>query len=515
LQTDFLIIGSGIAGLSCAIKVAEHNTKATVTIITKGDESESNTKYAQGGIAAVLDHFEDSYEQHIQDTRVAGDGLCDEKIVHIVVEEGPKRLKELIEQGARFDTDKKGEYNLGREGGHSQNRILHHKDITGFEIERALLDRIKQILRITILKNHFAIDLVTQHQTKGAEGENTCFGAYVLTPEQNVITVAAKFTLLATGGAGQVYQNTTNPKIATGDGVAMAYRARAEIRDIEFVQYHPTALYNPGDSPSFLISEAVRGAGAVLRNKQGIAFMQQYDERKDLAPRDIVARAIDTELKNSGGDCVYLDCRHMEYGAFVEHFPNNNDKCLSIGIDIRIKMIPVVPAAHYMCGGIAVDDRGRTGIKQLYACGECARTGLHGANRLASNSLLEAIVFAHRIALDVGGELPSVDCNTHIPEWNESGISVNKEKILVTHNVAEVKKLMNDYVGIVRSNERLERATSRHTLLYLENKRLYDRSKVGVELCELRNLITIAYLIIKASCDRTENKGGFYNVDFS
>jgi L-aspartate oxidase len=401
-QTDFLVIGSGIAGLSYALKVAERFPDKKVLVMTKAAADETNTKYAQGGIAVVNDLENDSYEKHIDDTLIAGDGLCNEKVVEIVVKEGPERVNDIIEWGARFDKEKDGDYKRGREGGHSEFRILHHKDITGWEMERALLDAVSKQKNIELIKHCFVIDIITQHHlgflvTK-ATPDVECYGVYVLNHETNQVEkIISKITLMATGGNGQVYRTTTNPTIATGDGVSMVYRAKGRIENMEFIQFHPTALYEPGvRGHAFLITEAVRGDGGILRNIKGEAFMRRYDERKDLAPRDIVARAIDSEMKKTGTEHVWLDCRHFSKEKFVEHFPNIYQKCLSIGIDITQQMIPVAPAAHYSCGGIKTDEWGRSSINNLYACGECASTGLHGANRLASNSLLEGLVFAHR-----------------------------------------------------------------------------------------------------------------------
>ncbi|MGZ4038839.1 MAG: L-aspartate oxidase, partial [Bacteroidia bacterium] len=396
-RTDYLIIGSGIAGLSFALKAAAHGK---VFLITKGREDESNTKYAQGGIAAVW-HDGDSVEKHVQDTLVAGAGLCDERVVRMVVSESTERVKELIELGARFDKTQNGEYDLAKEGGHSEHRILHHKDITGFEIERAFISQVHKHPNITILDHHFAIDIITQHhlgeEVNSKRPDIKCFGAYVLNVRNYKIeTVLAKVTVMATGGVGHVYATTTNPTIATGDGIAMVYRAKGHVKDMEFVQFHPTSLYNPGEYPSFLITEAIRGFGAVLKTLDGKEFMQKYDSRGCLAPRDIVARAIDNEMKIRGDDHVLLDCRHLDRKGFIEHFPNIYNKCMDLGIDPFVKMIPVVPAMHYLCGGIEVDENGRSTIENLYAVGECAYTGLHGANRLASNSLLEGLVFGAR-----------------------------------------------------------------------------------------------------------------------
>ncbi|MFC4232042.1 L-aspartate oxidase [Parasediminibacterium paludis] len=518
MQTDFLVIGSGIAGLTYALKTAKAHPDKNIVIITKTQADETNTKYAQGGIAGVWDEEKDSYDKHIEDTLIAGDGLCNPKTVEIVVTEGPERIKEIIEYGARFDKDANGDYALGKEGGHSENRILHHKDVTGKEMERALLHELQNTTNIQLLNHCFVVDIITQHHlgylvTKSTT-DITCFGVYVLNLQTNKIdTILSKITLLATGGNGQVYRTTTNPRIATGDGVAMVYRAKGRIENMEFIQFHPTALYQPGESPSFLITEAVRGDGGILRNKQGEAFMERYDARKDLAPRDIVARAIDNEMKKNGTEHVYLDCRHMDIDKFIHHFPNIYEKCLNIGIDIAKDMIPVAPAAHYSCGGIKTDEYGRTSIQNLYACGECASTGLHGANRLASNSLLEAMVFGHRCYLDTVNRVNDITFETGIPEWKIKGTSEPKEMILITQSRKELEQIMSDYVGIVRTDMRLKRAMKRLDLLYEETEELYRNTKVSPQLCELRNLITVGYLIVKGAEFRKESRGLHYNTD--
>ncbi|MCL4115226.1 UNVERIFIED_CONTAM: hypothetical protein GTU68_027264 [Idotea baltica] len=435
----------------------------------------------------------------------------------MVVEDGPNRLQELIDWGTKFDKNKKGDYDLGREGGHSQNRILHHADITGAEIERALIAQVNAQPNIDFLVHHFVIDLITEHQVKKKkvkrDSKISCFGAYVLDEKKGLVkTFVSKFTLLASGGNGQVYETTTNPIIATGDGLAIAYRAKAEISEVEFIQFHPTALYNPGEYPAFLISEAVRGFGGKLRDYDGNFFMHNYDERLELASRDIIARAIDNELKKSGKPHVYLDCTHLDFKEFKNHFPNITEKCASLGIDIRKDFIPVVPASHYICGGVNVNKNAKTSIKKLYACGEVSRTGLHGANRLASNSLLEALVYAHRAFLAISKKFKATKM-PNVPEWNDKGVNKNLEKILISQGRNEVKTIMSNYVGIVRSNERLQRAETRLRVLYEDNKRLYNHSELSVDLCELRNLITTAYLITQFSKNRKENRGGFYNLD--
>jgi len=517
---DFLVIGSGIAGLTYALKVAQQLPEAKIAIVTKADTIESNTKYAQGGIAVVINKITDSYESHIQDTLKAGDGLCNREIVEIVVTQGTERFKELVQWGVDFDKNKQGEYDLGLEGGHTKNRILHHKDITGLEIERTLLHQIEAAPNIRIFPQHFVVDLITEHHLQPnfekAEEETQCYGAYIFNQKtKKIATFSSKITFLASGGTGQVYQTTTNPVVATGDGIAMAYRVKARIESMEFIQFHPTALYQPNVSPAFLISEAVRGFGALLRNKKGALFMHKYDPRKELASRDIVSRAIDSELKKTGDEYVYLDCRHLDLVAFKNHFPNILQKVNDLGIDLAKDMIPVNPAAHYLCGGIATDKFGQTSVRNLLACGECASTGLHGANRLASNSLLEALVFAHIGALKSVELHEKTTFHSTIPDWNEEGTQQAEELILITHNLKELKALMNDYVGIIRSEERLRRATNRLKVMYEETEILYKKTKIFPRLIELRNMITIAYLIVQQSEARTENKGAFYKINTS
>ncbi len=514
-RIDFLIIGSGIAGLSYALKVAQYGS---VCMITKANEDESNTKYAQGGIAAVM-YGPDSFEKHIQDTLIAGDGMCDEEIVRMVITESTERVNELIAWGATFDKNASGDYDLAKEGGHSEHRILHHKDNTGFEIERALLAAVHSHPNIEILDHHFAIDILTQHHLEVEVNSRTpdieCYGAYVLNLRSNKIeTILAKTILMATGGAGHVYSTTTNPTIATGDGVAMVYRAKGRIEGMEFYQFHPTSLFNPEESPSFLISEAVRGFGGILKTIDGKEFMQKYDERKSLAPRDIVARAIDNEMKTRGDDYVYLDCRHLNKEELVKHFPNIYQKCLTLGIDITEDYIPVVPAAHYMCGGIKVDQKGRSSINKLYAIGECSSTGLHGANRLASNSLLEALVYAHQAAMDAIEKINSTRFCESIPDWDAEGTAHPEEMVLLTQSLREVQAIMTNYVGIVRSDIRLQRAFDRLEILYKENEALYLKTIISPKLCELRNLINVAYIIIKHARKRKESRGLHYNVNY-
>jgi L-aspartate oxidase len=513
---DFLVVGSGIAGLSFALKAAKHGK---VLIVTKANEDESNTKYAQGGVAVVVDKKEDSFEKHINDTLIAGDGLCDKVVVEAVVKEGPERIREIIDYGTNFDKTNEGIYDLAKEGGHSEFRVLHYKDITGFEIERSLLEEIHREPNIEILTHYFAVDLITQHHlgefVDRSSDNIKCYGIYAFNTENSQVEkIESKITVMASGGAGHIYSVTTNPVIATGDGVAMVYRAKGKVRNMEFIQFHPTALFNPGEYPSFLISEAVRGLGGILRRTNGEEFMQEYDPRKSLAPRDIVARAIDAEIKKSGEEFVYLDITHKKKKDILEHFPNIYAKCLEMGLDMTRDMIPVAPACHYMCGGVMVDHQGRSSIQRLYACGECSSTGLHGANRLASNSLLEALVFAHRIYKDAIVDFAGLETPKDIPDWNEHGVQQSNEDILVTHNIREMQKLMNDYVGIVRSDFRLERAMRRLRLLYEETEDFYKKTKVSVKLCELRNLIQVSYLVVKSAMARHESRGLHYTTDY-
>lgn len=518
-KTDILVIGGGVAGLTFAIKIAEQRPEEKILVITKSKLGETNTRYAQGGVAAVWNHEVDNFEKHVADTLDAGDDLSNPEIVNIVVKEGPERVQELIEWGAKFDQHN-GSYDLGREGGHSENRILHYKDLTGWEIQRVLIEKANSFPNIELRENIYAIDLLTQHHmgyvVTRVTPDIVCYGAYVQDKStEEIMTIIAKVTVVATGGAGQVYRNTTNPTIATGDGTAMVYRAKGRLENMEFVQFHPTALYNPaGDNPDFLVSEAVRGFGAILKTADGEPFMQKYDERESLAPRDIVARAIDNEMKIRGDDFVHLDCRHLDKDAFVAHFPTIYEKCKSLGIDPMDAMIPVVPACHYLCGGIKVDASGRSSIKNMYAVGECTNTGLHGANRLASNSLLEGLVFAHRIMLSVNEIIDGITHEKNIPDWDAEGTTEPKEMVLITQSWKELKEIMSSYVGIVRNNVRLQRARSRIHLLYHETEELYQTTVLSPQLFELRNLITNGYLITRSAAMRRESRGLHYTTDY-
>jgi len=515
MQTDFLVIGSGIAGLSAALKLAEYGT---VAVITKKHQSESNTNYAQGGIASVFDR-QDSYDQHIQDTLTAGAGLCHPDAVRLIVELGPERVRELYAWGVGFTRSADGQFDLGREGGHHHNRIVHVKDYTGRDVERALLEKVRSNDHISIHEHHSAVELITEHHIisphPAVDSAINCWGAYVLdVHSQTIHRFVAKATILATGGCGQVYLHTTNPEIATGDGVALSYRAGAKIANMEFMQFHPTSLYHP-EANSFLISEAVRGFGGRLITRDGESFMEKYHPMGALAPRDVVARAIDTELKKRGEPCVYLDISYIKADEIKTRFPNIYENCLKYKIDITREPIPVVPAAHYACGGVWTDLKSRTTIDGLFACGEVACTGVHGANRLASNSLLEAVVFAHiasrqaaQFARTRPGTAPAV------PRWDDSGTFNSEEWVLISHDKQEIKNLMWDYVGIVRSNLRLERALSRIRLIRQEIENYYRRTKISDNLLELRNLATIAQLIIQSALLRKESRGLHFTTDY-
>ena len=515
LETDYLVLGSGAAGLSFALKAAEHSH---VIVVTKGEMNECNTNYAQGGICCVT-YEPDTFQKHIDDTMVCGGGICDMQAVELVVTRAPQLMKDLVQWGTRFDKTREGRYELAREGGHSEYRILHHKDETGAEIERTLISQVKSHRNIEVLEYHFAIDLLTQHHlgqlvTRHTEGIE-CYGAYVMDLKRGRIkTILSRVTVIATGGVGNVYNVTTNPGVATGDGIAMAHRAKAVIENMEFIQFHPTALYNPGERPSFLISEALRGFGAILKTQDGKEFMQKYHPMGSLAPRDVVARSIDNEMKVRGDDYVFLDITHRDPKETVSHFPNIYRKCLSIGIDITKEMIPVAPAAHYCCGGVKVDLNGETSIRRLYALGETSCTGLHGANRLASNSLTEAVVYADQAARHSAAHLHEYGLQKGIPAWNADGTTATEEMVLITQNAKEMQQIMSNYVGIVRSNLRLERALRRLEIIFKENEELYLKSTPTKELCELRNMIDVGYLIIKQAQAMKRSIGLHYSLDY-
>ncbi len=517
-KKDFLVIGSGIAGLTFALKVADHGT---VAVITKKDIMEGNTRYAQGGIASVFDPS-DSFDLHIQDTLQAGDGLCNKSVVDMIVRDGPARIRELFDMGVHFTLrpDEKI-FDLGREGGHSRNRIVHASDMTGNEIEKTLAETAREHKNIIIFENHIAIDLITYSKSlkRGliiANHENFCCGAHVLDIDNNEVhTFGAKTTVLATGGSCKVYLYTSNPDVATGGGIAMGYRADAKVSNMEFVQFHPTCLYHP-EAKNFLISEAVRGEGGILVNARGHTFMEDYDPRKELACRDVVARSIDMELKKSGDESVYLDITHRNPDFIRRRFPNIYKKCLSYGIDMTKEPIPVVPAAHYMCGGVVTDKAGRTNIKRLYAIGEVACTGLHGANRLASNSLLEALVFAHKAAHHSIQDLSSISDSAipELPAWDPRGAADSDEAIMVSHNWDEIRRFMWNYVGIVRSNKRLSRAKHRIDNIKKEILAYYWDFKVTRDLIELRNIAEVADMIIQCAMLRKESRGLHYNLQY-
>jgi len=450
---------------------------------------------------------------------VAGDDLSDPEIVRITITESTDRVMELVKWGVSFDKNNSGKYDLAKEGGHSEFRVLHHKDQTGAEIEAILLTRVKEHENIEILENHFAVDIITQHhlgrEIEESAEEIECYGAYVLNKSNHqIMTILSKITMISTGGSGNVYATTTNPPVATGDGIAMVKRAKGEIDKMEFIQFHPTSLYNPTEKPNFLITEALRGSGAVLKTREGKEFMQKYDARLSLAPRDIVARAIDNELKISGDDYVCLDARHLPMDVILNHFPTIYAKCLSIGIDMTKQMIPVVPAAHYTCGGIKVDAYAKTSIQNCFASGECASTGLHGANRLASNSLLESLVFSHRGSLVAIRNLNNIEFREDIPDWDDKGTVFNEEMILITQSIKELQSIMTNYVGIVRSNLRLKRAFDRLQIIEQETEELYEKSVVTEKICELRNMISVASLIITMAQNRKESRGLHHSIDY-
>jgi L-aspartate oxidase len=510
--SDFLVIGSGIAGLSYALKVAD---KGTVSLVTKREIDISATQLAQGGIATVFS-TEDSFESHAEDTMVAGAYLSNPEIVDLVVQSGPEAIHDLINWGVNFSRKEDNQYDLTREGGHSQRRILHAKDATGQEIERALVEAALKHPNITLYQHHIAVDLITESKVLHKKlNHDSCLGAYILDKKNNeVLTFGAQFTILATGGAGKVYFFTCNPDIATGDGIAIGWRAGAAVANMEFMQFHPTTLYHPL-AKSFLISEAVRGEGGILKRADGYAFMPDYHKLKDLAPRDIVARAIDNEMKKSGADCVFLDITHKGADFIKEHFPMIYETCLGFGIDMTKDPIPVVPATHYLCGGLSVDNQGETNIHNLFAIGEVACTGLHGANRLASNSLLEGVVFA-KIAAQVslsrlGEKRPS---SQQVPPWDCGNATNSDEEVIVAHNWDEIRRCMWNYVGIVRSDKRLQRAMNRIMMIQREIDEYYWDFLLTSDLIELRNITTVAQLIVQSALSRHESRGLHYTIDY-
>lgn len=516
---DFLIIGSGVAGMCFALKVADAG-KGKVALVCKTTLDEANTAKAQGGIASVTNLKKDNFEKHIKDTIIAGDFISNRAAVEQVVKHAPQGIRDLIKWGVEFDKNEKGEFDLHREGGHSEFRILHHSDDTGFEIQRGLMEAVRNNPNITILENHFAVEIITQHhlglEVNRHKNDTECYGAYILDPDTKKIdTFLARVTLMATGGTGAIYATTTNPNIATGDGIAMVYRAKGIVEGMEFVQFHPTALYHQGEThPAFLITEAMRGYGGILRLPNGEEFMQKYDKRLSLAPRDIVARAIDKEMKINGLDHVCLDVTHKNAEETKHHFPNIYAKCRSIGIDITKQYIPVVPCAHYMCGGIKVDLNAESTIHRLYAVGECSCTGLHGGNRLASNSLIEAVVYADAAARHSLQMIDNYTFNDKVPEWNDEGTMTNEEKVLIAQDKKEVGQIMSNYVGIVRSDLRLKRAWTRLDLLYEETEELFKRVKPTKDICELRNMINVGYLITRQAMERKESRGLHYTIDY-
>ncbi|KZN62676.1 L-aspartate oxidase [Pseudoalteromonas luteoviolacea CPMOR-1] len=510
-QTDVIIVGSGAAGLSLALSLANH---CQVTVISKGALKEGSTLYAQGGIAAVFDKKNDSIESHVEDTLKAGGGLCDREAVHYTASNAKKCLKWLIEQGVPFDMefDSKGKerYHLTREGGHSHRRILHAADATGKAVQTTLVERVLEHHNIQVLEQYNAIDLITNK----ASTDKRVNGLYVYNRKHNCVeSIAAKYVALATGGASKVYLYTSNPDVSSGDGIAMAWRAGCKVANMEFNQFHPTSLYHP-ELQNFLITEAMRGEGAHLKRPDGTRFMPDFDEREELAPRDVVARAIDYEMKRLGANCVYLDISHKNKDFIIEHFPTIYAKCLSVGLDITKEPIPVVPAAHYTCGGVMTDFNGKTDIANLYAIGEVAYTGLHGANRMASNSLLECIVFAHAAAQDILSNIDTQPEASALSPWDESQVSDSDEEVVITHNWHELRLFMWDYVGIVRSTKRLERALRRVELLQQEIHEYYANFRVSNNLLELRNLVQVAELIIRSALARTESRGLHYTLDY-
>ena len=516
MDTNILVIGSGISGLTYAIKMAEQNPSLEITIISKNNLLESNTKYAQGGIAVVSNFKKDSFDKHVEDTLIAGAGECNEEVVKFVVKEGHERLQELIEWGTHFDRTR-NELHLTKEGGHSEKRIVHNKDKTGLEIQKSLIKKIKTFTKISLLENHTLVDLITDHHTGGSY--KRCYGAYVISNlEQEIIKISSQITVLSTGGAGQLFSHTTNPKNATGDGLGAAYRAKVYMERLPFVQFHPTALFPKVNGNTFLISEALRGEGAILKSKSGKRFMTKYHDKAELAPRDIVARIIAEVINQSNDNFVLLDCSTISEKEFESQFPTIKENCQKAGINPPQQPIPVTPAAHYFCGGISVNYFGETRLKGLYAIGECSFTGLHGANRLASNSLLESLVFSHRAALDsleqMKGNLPPKEFYIHLPEWlGENNIS-NEKISAIGRMKKQLQKLMTNKVGIFKTSVGLIEAELELKRIFLETQEIYQKNKLTLGICELRNMVSVAYLMIKQSQELKYNKGVFYNQDY-
>ena len=513
--TDILVIGSGISGLTYAIKIGEQNPELQLTIISKNNLLESNTRYAQGGIAVVSNFQKDSFNKHIKDTLIAGAGKCDKEVVKFVIEEGQERLQELMDWGTNFDKKKQG-LHLTKEGGHSENRIVHYKDSTGLEIQESLIRKIKTFANISLLENHTLVDLITDHHT--GSNNKRCYGAYVISNlEQEIVRISSKITILSTGGAGQLFSHTTNPQNATGDGLGAAYRAKVLIKALPFVQFHPTALYPKIDGNTFLISEAVRGEGGILINTLGERFMLKYDPNAELAPRDIVARSIANEILKSNEDHVYLDCRPINKENFINQFPTILKNCNKIDLNPLVYPIPVIPAAHYFCGGIKVNHFGETLLKGLYAIGECSYTGLHGANRLASNSLLESLVFSHRAALNslkqINGKLPSKQFYESVPEWKGAQYIFDEKITAIGRLKKDLQNIMASNVAIFKTSQGLVKAERRLKQIFLKTNDIYNQNKLTLEVCELRNMVSVAYLMIKQSQELKENIGVFYNHD--
>lgn len=518
MTTNVLVIGTGISGLTFAIKLASISPKTNIVLICKKDLMEGNTKYAQGGIAVVSNFKNDSFENHMRDTMVAGDFKCKKSVVEFVIKEGVERLEELINWGAEFDKNLNNQLDLMKEGGHSTQRIVHHKDNSGFEIQRALIKKIKKFKNIKYLENHLLVDLITDHHI--GKLPKTCYGAYVMSiKDKEIIKINSEITVLSTGGAGEVFEFTTNPKGATGDGLGAAYRAKINIKNLPYVQFHPTALQKKVNGETFLITEAIRGKGAKLVNKKGERFMLNYDKRGELASRDIVARAIANEMLKENFEYMYLDATEIDTHTLKKNFPTILKKCNEVGINPLTDKIPIVPAAHYFCGGIDVDEYSRTNFDRLYAIGECSHTGLHGSNRLASNSLLESIVFSHRAAVDCLKKLNKSKLNFDffklIPEWNGKNSISNHELEIINKLRLNLQKIMSSKVGIFKTVNSLVNAEIELRSLYFEMLELYNKKKLTPQLCELRNLVSISYLMIKQSIEIKHNSGVYYNHDYA